>query len=79
MEDYRQSYRFGEVSIEDAIDMGICDEKGYEISPFRKSKPYGPGICPKCKKFDTELKTGKYGKFYGCKNFPNCNGSRSYI
>jgi len=27
---------------------------------------------------ETELKEGQFGKFYGCKNFPECKGSRNY-
>lgn len=38
--------------------------------------PHGSGACPRCGK-PTELKSGRYGSFYGCKAFPSCNGSRS--
>ena len=29
------------------------------------------GICPRCKG-KLVLKEGKYGKFYGCSNYPYC-------
>ena len=29
------------------------------------------GICPKCND-RLVLRTGKYGKFYGCSNYPKC-------
>jgi len=30
--------------------------------------------CPECNS-EMELKSSKYGKFYGCINYPNCNGT----
>lgn len=39
--------------------------------------PRGPGPCPSCGA-DTVLRTGKYGKFYGCSTFPVCYGTRPY-
>lgn len=41
-------------------------------------KPVGPGKCPRCQA-DTVLRTGIYGKFYGCSTFPHCKGSRNYL
>jgi len=32
--------------------------------------------CPKCGGEMTE-KSGMYGKFFGCKDFPKCKGSRN--
>jgi len=32
--------------------------------------------CPKCGNEMIE-KSGMYGKFFGCKNFPKCKGSRN--
>lgn len=29
-------------------------------------------ICPKCGN-ELKLRSGKYGKFYGCSNYPHCN------
>lgn len=31
--------------------------------------------CPKCGA-SMYLREGKYGKFYGCSNYPKCNGTR---
>ena len=33
--------------------------------------------CPKCGA-KMYLKTGRFGKFYGCSRFPECKGSRNY-
>lgn len=37
----------------------------------------GDGECPRCDG-PTVLRNGKFGKFYGCVDFPNCKGSRCY-
>ena len=87
-ENIRQDYRLGFYSIEEAFELGILDEFGTEISSksLKASKPTkgqklklcGIGPCPKCGA-DTELKKGKYGKFYGCINYPSCKGSRNVV
>lgn len=33
-------------------------------------------ICPSCSKGDLHLKTGKFGSFLGCSNYPECNYTR---
>lgn len=33
-------------------------------------------LCPACKKGELHLKTGKYGAFLGCNNYPDCNYTR---
>lgn len=38
-------------------------------------KEKGPGLCPKCYS-ETKLKHGSFGYFFGCVEFPKCNGSR---
>jgi ssDNA-binding Zn-finger/Zn-ribbon topoisomerase 1 len=43
----------------------------------RKQKVYGEGPCPKCGE-ETVLRSGPYGKFYGCSDFPNCRGTREF-
>lgn len=40
-------------------------------------KPSGPGPYPICGSATKEA-DGKFGKFYGCLDFPYCNGSRNY-
>lgn len=44
--------------------------------PIRGLKASGPGLCPLCKN-KTIKKSGKFGEFYGCVNFPDCKGSRN--
>jgi len=34
-------------------------------------------ICPKCE-VDLVVREGKYGKFYGCSNYPKCRYTRPY-
>lgn len=71
---------------QEGYDKGILDELGYENVDTRfpnlsaiksKIKHSGEGPCPKCKA-ETILREGKFGKFYGCTNFPSCKGSRDY-
>lgn len=38
----------------------------------RRESLINAGICPKCKG-TLVLKTGKYGSFYGCSNYPKCD------
>ena len=60
----------------------LYDEFGAAYPPAfsgftpRSSKPSGPGKCPICGSM-TKEKTGRYGKFYGCANYPSCKGSRN--
>lgn len=49
--------------------------KAYYKQHLNWDKLKGPGECPKCSG-PTVLRNGKYGKFYGCYNFPDCTGSR---
>ncbi len=37
----------------------------------RKTESVASGICPKCGSSLVE-RSGKYGRFYGCSNFPDC-------
>ncbi len=69
---------------DDAVQQGWYDdpenwEDGMVIMlPFYRSpKPHGPGTCPECGA-RTTLKDGRYGKFYGCIDYPKCRGSRGY-
>ncbi len=36
-------------------------------------------ICPTCKTGELHLKTGKFGSFLGCSNYPECNFTRQII
>jgi len=42
-----------------------------------KNKNYAPDsiLCPKCKS-KMIIRTGKFGEFYSCENYPDCRGSR---
>ncbi|WP_126938494.1 DNA topoisomerase 3 [Veillonella sp. VA142] len=39
---------------------------------FSTAQPIGRS-CPKCKTGELLLRKGKFGEFYGCSRFPNCN------
>lgn len=45
--------------------------KNVEHSRIRKERIISAGICPRCGGKIVE-RNGKYGKFYGCSNFPDC-------
>lgn len=52
-------------------------------SPFAKQlndayMSYGSQICNKCKSPMT-IRNGKNGKFWGCTQYPNCNGIQNYV
>lgn len=60
------------------IDSILCGETDYDDYEFlMRMKASGIGPCPICGA-NTVLRDGKYGKFYGCENFPKCNGSRRF-
>jgi len=68
------------MDIDEESMFGDIDEETGErpVSPFvNEYKPIhkGPGLCPRCG-LSTVLKTGKFGKFYGCIDFPKCKGNR---
>jgi hypothetical protein len=72
------------LEILDDLDEAYCDGKLIEdtnysvMSPFLyEQKEHGPGNCPICKG-ETHPINGRYGWFYGCNNFPNCNGRRGW-
>lgn len=59
---------------------GIIDNQEYReiydstLSINKQIEEADP-ICPKCGSVMTE-REGKYGKFWGCTNYPECNGTR---
>lgn len=67
----------------DANDTGI-DKVAEVTKMFNKDAPFNdtPGDvpmkyeCPVCKK-DMVEKTGRYGKFYSCSDYPTCKGTRN--
>jgi len=34
--------------------------------------------CPKCRTGNLILRTGKFGDFYGCTNYPNCKYAKTF-
>lgn len=76
--EYEHYIRYRDTSPAKQYEEGLIDEQG--ISFFHdtpKRKPSGPGGCPICRG-PTKLMEGKFGKFYGCKGFPKCKGSRNF-
>ena len=53
-----------------------CNKNKSNIIEGYTSKTYNPNIkyCPKCKA-PLRVVNGKYGKFYGCSNYPRCEYS----
>lgn len=53
--------------------------RGMSTSGFAKRGNFsGPGSCPRCG-CETKLRDGRRGRFYGCVQWPECNGSRDYV
>ncbi|AEE15602.1 NERD domain-containing protein [Treponema brennaborense] len=46
-------------------------------SIFEKQLKKESLICPRCNS-ELKLREGKYGKFYGCSNYPNCRFTMKY-
>lgn len=42
-----------------------------------QNKTIERGICPRCGG-QLVLRTGKYGSFYGCTNYPKCKFTQRY-
>lgn len=78
-DEYEHYLNFRDAPLSVQYEEGLVDEQGrsYFHDPPIKKKPSGPGGCPICRG-PTELKEGKFGKFYGCKGFPDCTGSRNF-
>ena len=49
-------------------------KKKYSSIPTKKTLP-GNKFCPKCDSV-MFLRSGNWGKFYGCRRWPACNGTR---
>ena len=60
--------------------IGKSDKMEYEApkqdSPKQEVPKQEKLICPQCGG-ELRVKTGKYGKFYGCSNYPNCKHTQS--
>lgn len=56
------------------------ESPGYAERGRRASSSSGKHQSPRCPKCGAAmvLRTSKYGKFYGCPNYPKCDGKRDY-
>jgi len=45
----------------------------YKTGKPSEKHPGKPEVCPKCSG-DMVVRNGRYGKFWGCKNYPKCKG-----
>lgn len=65
--------------VDDYWDYIDRDEPVYNDGPYYpiRIRAKGLGPCPKCGG-ETVLREGPYGKFWGCKGFPECKGNRDY-
>ncbi|MFZ5619339.1 MAG: type I DNA topoisomerase [Pseudomonadota bacterium] len=64
----------GELRISDVLD-ALTDALAPHIFP-KKADGADPRACPVCGTGRLSLKTGKYGAFIGCTNYPDCNYRR---
>jgi DNA topoisomerase-1 len=64
----------GELRISEVLD-ALNESLGPLIFP-RKEDGADPRACPSCNDGRLSLKTGRYGAFIGCSNYPDCNYTR---
>ncbi|HNR75951.1 MAG TPA: type I DNA topoisomerase [Parvularculaceae bacterium] len=64
----------GELRISDVLDE-LTDALAPHIFP-KKEDGSDPRACPACAAGRLSLKTGKFGAFIGCSNYPDCNYTR---
>jgi len=64
----------GELRISDVLDE-LTDALAPHIFP-KKEDGSDPRACPSCAAGRLSLKTGKFGAFIGCSNYPDCNYTR---
>ena len=82
MDDEEHYEAFKDADVATQYEEGLIDERGVRIgnpnfTPYERGPqgPHGSGDCPKCHG-PTTKREGRYGTFYGCVNYPQCNGSR---
>ena len=63
-----------DLRVSEVLDV-ITDALAPFIFPEREDGS-NPRICPKCKEGGLSVKTGKFGAFIGCENYPTCNFTR---
>lgn len=64
----------GELRISEVLD-ALNESLGPLIFP-KKEDGSDPRACPSCDDGRLSLKTGRYGAFIGCSNYPDCNYTR---
>ncbi len=64
----------GELRISEVLD-ALNESLGPLIFP-KKEDGSDPRACPSCDDGRLSLKTGRYGAFIGCSNYPDCNFTR---
>ncbi len=64
----------GELRITNVLD-ALTDALAPNIFPARADGS-DPRVCPNCGAGRLSLKTGKFGAFIGCSNYPDCNYTR---
>ncbi|MDG1997387.1 MAG: type I DNA topoisomerase, partial [Emcibacteraceae bacterium] len=63
-----------DLRVSEVLDV-ITDALAPFIFPAREDGS-DPRICPKCSEGGLSVKTGKFGAFIGCENYPTCNYTR---
>ncbi len=63
-----------DLRVSEVLDV-ITDALAPFIFPAREDGT-DPRICPKCGEGGLSVKTGKFGAFIGCENYPTCNFTR---
>lgn len=63
-----------DLRVSEVLDV-ITDALAPFIFPAREDGS-NPRTCPKCKEGGLSVKTGKFGAFIGCENYPTCNFTR---
>ena len=64
----------GELRISEVLD-ALNESLGPLIFP-KKEDGSDPRACPSCENGQLSLKTGRFGAFIGCSNYPDCNYTR---
>ena len=54
-------------------------ENARENMPVVKQEEKVGRICPTCNEGDLVIKYGRFGKFIGCSNYPECRHTEQYI
>ena len=81
-EELRQFWKEFSAKVEDSKKLTITDVLT-RVEELLEPYIFGTGeaaaaakICPTCKTGTLHLKTGKFGSFLGCSNYPDCNFTR---